>query len=66
MVSKHKIEKILTWHKRGYDEQLIAHHLGLDPRAVHDILRQAKHPTTPTATSMKKPSPPEFSDVPLF
>ena len=34
MVSKHKIEMVLTWYQRGYDLQLIAHHLGLDPRAT--------------------------------
>lgn len=39
MVSKHKIEMVLTWYQRGYDVQLIAHHLGLDPRA------DAGHPT---------------------
>ena len=33
MVSKHKIEMVLTWYQRGYDVQLIAHHLGLDPWA---------------------------------
>lgn len=32
MVSKHTIEKVVTWYKRGYDVPLIAHHLGLDPR----------------------------------
>lgn len=46
MVSKHKIEMVLTWHARGYDVQLIAHHLGLDPRAVQDILRQAAQAKT--------------------
>ena len=59
MVSKHKIEMVLTWHARGYDVQLIAHHLGLDPRAVQDILRQA-------AQAKTRPEPPEFSDRPLW
>ena len=65
MVSKHKIEMVLTWYKRGYDVQLIAHHLGLDPRAVQDILRQAAQAAT-TATPAGKPAPPEFSDRPLW
>ena len=63
MVSKHKIEMVLTWYKRGYDVQLIAHHLGLDPRAVPDILRQAATRPEPPAG---KPEPPEFSDRPLW
>ena len=59
MVSKHKIEMVLTWYQRGYDVQLIAHHLGLDPRAVQDILRQA-------AQAKTRPEPPEFSYRPLW
>ncbi|RYQ42249.1 hypothetical protein [Bifidobacterium pseudolongum] len=67
MVSKHKIEMVLTWYQRGYDVQLIAHHLGLDPRAVQDILRQAaqaakQRPAQPAG----KAEPPEFSDRPLW
>lgn len=62
MVSKHKIDMAIKWHERGYDIQLIAHHLGLDPRAVQDILQQANQPTTRAG----KPQPPEFSDAPLW
>ena len=66
MVSKHTIEKVVTWYKRGYDVQLIAHHLGLDPRAVQDILRQAAQAKTRSAPPAGKPEPPEFSDRPLW
>lgn len=69
MVSKHKIEMVLTWYKRGYDVQLIAQHLGLDPRAVQDILRQAAQATqaaTRPEPQAGKPEPPEFSDRPLW
>lgn len=66
MVSKHKIEMVLTWHARGYDVQLIAHHLDLDPRAVQDILRQAAQAKTRSAPPAGKPEPPEFSDRPLW
>ena len=66
MVSKHKIEMVLTWHARGYDVQLIAHHLGLDPRAVQDILRQAAQAKTSPDPPAGKPEPPEFSDRPLW
>lgn len=66
MVSKHKIEMVLTWHARGYDVQLIAHHLGLDPCAVQDILRQAAQAKTRSAPPAGKPEPPEFSDRPLW
>lgn len=66
MVSKHKIEIVLTWYKRGYDVQLIAHHLGLDPRAVQDILSQAAQAATRPAQPTGKPEPPEFSDRPLW
>lgn len=61
MVSKHKIEMVLTWYL-----QLIAHHLGLDPRAVQDILRQAAQAKTRHTTPAGKPEPPEFSDSPLW
>lgn len=66
MVSKHKIEMVLTWYKRGYDVQLIAHHLGLDPREVRDILRQAAQAATRPEPPAGKPKPPEFSDRPLW
>lgn len=66
MVSKHKIEMVLTWHARGYDVQLIAHHLSLDPRAVQDILRQAAQAATRPEPPAGKPEPPEFSDRPLW
>ena len=66
MVSKHTIEKVVTWYKRGYDVQLIAHHLGLDPRAVQDILRQAAQAATRPEPQAGKPEPPEFSDRPLW
>lgn len=66
MVSKHKIEMVLTWHARGYDVQLIANHLGLDPRVVQDILRQAAQAKTRPDPPAGKPKPPEFSDRPLW
>ncbi|MCH4857020.1 hypothetical protein [Bifidobacterium pseudolongum] len=66
MVSKHKIEMVLTWHARGYDIRLIAHHLGLDPREVQDILRQAAQAATRPEPPAGKPEPPEFSDRPLW
>lgn len=66
MVSKHTVEKVVTWYKRGYDVQLIAHHLGLDPRAVQDILRQAAQAKTRPEPPAGKPEPPEFSDRPLW
>lgn len=66
MVSKHTIEKVVTWYKRGYDVQLIAHHLGLDPREVQDILRQAAQTATRPEPPAGKPKPPEFSDRPLW
>ncbi len=66
MVSKHTVEKVVTWYKRGYDTQLIAHHLGLDVRAVQDILRQAAQAATRPAPPAGKPEPPEFSDRPLW
>lgn len=66
MVSKHMIEKVVTWYKRGYDTQLIAHHLGLDTRAVQDILRQADQAATRPEPPAGKPEPPEFSDRPLW
>lgn len=66
MVSKHKIEMVLTWYKRGYDVQLIAHRLGLDSRAVQDILRQAAQAATRPEPPAGKPEPPEFSDRPLW
>lgn len=66
MVSKHTIEKVVTWYKRGYDTQLIAHNLGLDQRAVQDILRQAAQAATRPAPTAGKPDPPEFSDRPLW
>ena len=64
MVSKHKIEMVLTWYQRGYDVQLIAHHLGLDPRAVQDILRQAAQAKTSPEPPADKPQPPEFIEPP--
>ena len=66
MVSKHKIEMVLTWYQRGYDVQLIAHHLDLDVRAVKDILRQAAQAKTRPDPPAGKPKPPEFSDRPLW
>ena len=66
MVSKHKIEMVLTWYQRGYDVQLIAPHLGLDPRAVLDILRQAAQAKTRPEPPAGQPAPPEFSDSPLW
>ena len=66
MVSKHKTEMVLTWYKRGYDVQLIAHRLGLDLRAVQDILRQAAQAATRLEPPAGKPEPPEFSDRPLW
>lgn len=66
MVSKHTIEKVVTWYKRGYDTQLIAHNLGLDPRAVQDILHQAAQAATRPEPPAGKPEPPEFSDRPLW
>lgn len=66
MVSKHTIEKVVTWYQRGYDTQLIAHNLGLDPRAVQDILRKAAQAATRPAQPAGKPEPPEFSDRPLW
>lgn len=66
MVSKHKTEMVVTWYQRGYDVQLIAHHLGLDPREVQDILRQAAQAATRPAQQAGKPEPPEFSDRPLW
>lgn len=66
MVSKHTIEKVVTWYQRGYDVQLIAHHLGLDPRAVQDILRQSAQAKTSPEPPAGKPEPPEFSDRPLW
>ncbi|RYQ74596.1 hypothetical protein [Bifidobacterium pseudolongum] len=66
MVSKHTVEKVVTWYKRGYDTQLIAHHLGLDVRAVQDILRQAAQAATRHTPPAGKPEPPEFSDRPLW
>ena len=66
MVSKHTIEKVVTWYKRGYDVQLIANHLGLDPRAVQDILRQAAQAKTRPDPPAGKPALPEFSDRPLW
>lgn len=64
MVSKHTIEKVVTWYKRGYDTQLIAHNLGLDPRAVQDILRQAAQAKTSPEPPADKPQPPEFIEPP--
>ena len=46
--------------------QLIAQHLGLDPRAVQDILRQAAQAATRPEPQAGKPEPPEFSDRPLW
>ena len=66
MVSKHKIEVVVTWYKHGYDVQFIAHHLCLDPREVHDILRQAAQAATRPEPPAGKPEPPEFSDRPLW
>ncbi len=66
MVSKHKTEMVLTWYKRGYDVQLIAHNLGLDLRAVQDILRQAAQAATRPEPPAGKSEPPEFSDRPLW
>ena len=51
--------------RAGYDVQLIAHHLGLDVRAVQDILRQAAQAKTRPDPPAGKPEPPEFSDRPL-
>lgn len=60
MVSAHKIEMILKWHEDGVTVTHTASLLGISEAEVIDVIRTGGKPTP------DKPTPPEFSDVPLF
>ncbi|KOA61183.1 hypothetical protein BAAM0499_06075 [Bifidobacterium animalis subsp. animalis MCC 0499] len=64
MVSKHKIEMVLTWHERGFDAETAARLLSLQSDEVEQII--AQHEQAATMPAAGNGTTNEFEDVPLF
>ena len=64
MVSKHKIEMVLTWHERGFDAETAARLLSLQPAEVEQITAQHEQDAIIPAAGNETTN--EFEDVPLF
>ena len=64
MVSKHKIEMVLTWHERGFDAETTARLLSLQPDEVEQII--AQHEQGAIIPAAGNGTTNEFEDVPLF
>lgn len=64
MVSKHKIEMMLTWHERGFDAETTARLLSLQPAEVEQIIAQHEQAAIIPAAGNETTN--EFEDVPLF
>lgn len=64
MVSKHKIEMVLTRHERGFDAETTARLLSLQPAEVEQIIAQHEQADTMSAAGNETTN--EFEDVPLF